>query len=423
MAIRREHPAVQIARAAHAAAPQLMNLSTERKNAVLARAVALLRTRRDTILAANARDCKTAARMGLSDVMLDRLCLTPARLEEMTQMVAAVCDLSDPVGRQLEAWDRPNGLRIRKVSVPLGVILIIYEARPNVTVECASLAIKSGNAVLLRGGSEAAHSNKAIGACFREALRAEGLPPAVVGVVPPGDRQAIYVLLKCTDLIQLVIPRGGLSLIRAVTAKSRIPVIKHFLGICHVYVDASADLGLAERIVVNAKCQRPGVCNAMETLLVHERIAPTFLPVIAEALSQNGCTLYGCPRTRKILGKRPDVVAATDASYHTEYLDLKLSVRVVKDVAEAVRHIMTYGSQHTDAIVARDPAAIEVFVREVDASSVMVNTSTRFSDGFQYGFGAEIGISTDKLHARGPMGLDSLTSYKYIVRGDGQLRT
>lgn len=420
---RARHPAVTMARAAHAAAPQLMNLSTERKNAVLARAAALLRTRRDTILAANARDCRTAARMGLSDAMLDRLRLTPARLEEMERMVAAVCDLPDPVGRQLEAWDRPNGLRIRKVSVPLGVILIIYEARPNVTVECASLAIKSGNSVLLRGGSEAAHSNKAIGACFQEALRAEGLPPAVVGVVPPGDRQAIYVLLKCADLIQLVIPRGGLSLIRAVTAKSRIPVIKHFLGICHVYVDASADFGMAAQIIVNAKCQRPGVCNAAETLLVHAQIAPVFLPQAAAALAQKGCALYGCARTRKILGRRAHVLAAHEENYRTEYLDLKLSVRVVQDVEAAVRHIMTYGSQHTDAIVAQDPAAIETFTHGVDSSSVMVNTTTRFSDGFQYGFGAEIGISTDKLHARGPMGLDSLTSYKYIVTGNGQLRT
>ncbi|MBI4366050.1 MAG: glutamate-5-semialdehyde dehydrogenase [Deltaproteobacteria bacterium] len=414
--------AMQIARAAHAASPRLMTLARARKDAILRSAAAILRERQPAILAANEKDLRAGERAKLAPAMLDRLRLTPARVEETVAMALAVADLPDPAGTTLAEWTRPNGLVIRKVSVPLGTILIIYEARPNVTVECASLCLKSGNTVLLRGGSEAAHSNQALAECFQTALKAAGLPPASVGIVPAGDRQAIYTLLKQTDLIQLVIPRGGPSLIRSVTERSRIPVIKHYMGICHVYVDASADCAMAERIVLNAKCQRPGVCNAMETLLVHRPVAEAFLPRIAQALFANGCTLYGCPATRKILGRHPQLAIAKEEHFRTEYLDLKCSVRVVDDVQTAVRHIMTYGSQHTDAIIASDPVAIETFTRDVDSSSVMVNTTTRFSDGFQYGFGAEIGISTDKLHARGPMGLDSLTSYKYIVVGAGQLR-
>ncbi|MBI2345292.1 MAG: glutamate-5-semialdehyde dehydrogenase [Deltaproteobacteria bacterium] len=415
--------ATKVAMAARRAAPDLMAAATAAKDAVLAKSAALLVDRRKAVLSANARDLKIGERQSLSPALLDRLRLTPERLDEMRAMIDAVRVLPDPVDRSLGEWTRPNGLAIAKVAVPLGVLLIIYEARPNVTVECASLAIKSGNAILLRGGSEAAHSNQALAVCFQEALRASGLPATAVGTIPPADRRAIYALLKRDDLIHLVIPRGGPSLIRAVTAKSRIPVIKHYQGICHVYVDAAADLAMAEQIVVNAKCQRPGVCNAMECLLVNAVVAPSFLPRIGDALASRGGQLYACPRSRAILGKRPYVRPATPAHYRTEYLDLRCSVRVVEDVHAAVAHIMTYGSQHTDAIVSQDPAAIAIFVKDVDSASVMVNTTTRFSDGFQYGLGAEIGISTDKIHARGPMGLDSLTSYKYVVTGQGQLRT
>ena len=364
---------------------------------------------------ANAKDVEAGRQAGLSSAMLDRLTLTDKRINDMAQGVYDVAKLEDPVGKVISEWTRPNGIRIQKVRVPIGVILIIYESRPNVTADAACLCYKTGNAVILRGGSEALNSNLAIA----EAMNQKWIPADCITVVPTTDRAAIDELLQLDDLINLCIPRGGEGLIRAVAEKSRIPVIKHYKGVCHVYVDRDADFDMAEKIVVNAKCQRPGVCNAIETLLIDQKIADQFLPRVAKALAEKKVELRGDERTRQLV---PTAKPATEDDWYAEYLELILAVRVINGVDEAVDHITKYGSAHSDAIVTGNKATAEKFLREVDSSSVFWNASTRLADGGQYGFGAEIGISTDKLHARGPMGLEELTSYKFVVVGDGQLR-
>jgi glutamate-5-semialdehyde dehydrogenase len=368
----------------------------------------------------NAKDVRRARKNGLTPAMIDRLTLTAKRIDEMALGVEAVAGLEDPIGAVTRRWKRPNGLRISRVVVPIGVILIIYESRPNVTVECASLCLQSGNAVILRGGSEAFFSNRILAGVFRQVLRRRGLPEELVSFVGTTDRRAVDFLLKRDEDIHLVIPRGGESLIRKVVRASRIPVIKHYRGICHVYVDEKADLKKAIAIVRNAKLQRPGVCNAAETLLVHRNIAGRFLPLLGPLLHEEGCQLRADPTSRRYL---PHAVPAKASDYGHEFLDKILAVKTVSGIEEATEHIRRHGSAHTDAIVTEDRKAAEIFKKKVDSSSVMVNASTRFSDGFQYGFGAEIGISTDKIHARGPMGLEGLTSYKYIVEGDGQIRS
>ena len=397
------------------AARALAKLNAPAKDALLHVMAAGIEKSAGRIKVANAKDLESGKKAELSPAMLDRLTLTDKRIAEMAKGVRDVAALADPVGKIISEWTRPNGMRIQKVRVPLGVILIIYESRPNVTADAACLCFKTGNAVILRGGSEAIHSNLAIA----EAMNVPGLPPNSITVVPTTDRAAIDELLKLDDLINLCIPRGGEGLIRAVAEKSRIPVIKHYKGVCHVYVDRDADFDMAEKIVINAKCQRPGVCNAIETLLIDDKIADQFLPRIGKALAKHKVELRGDERTRRLIA---NAKPATEDDWYAEYLDLILAVRVVSGVDEAIDHITKYGSAHSDAIVTRSKATAEKFLREVDSSSVFWNASTRLADGAQYGFGAEIGISTDKLHARGPMGLEELTSYKFVVVGDGQLR-
>ena len=393
----------------------LAKLNAETKNSLLRTMADGIEKSADRIKSANAKDLEAGQKSGLSAAMLDRLTLSDKRISEMAKGVREVADLPDPVGKTISEWTRPNGIRIQKVRVPIGVILIIYESRPNVTADAGCLCFKTGNAVILRGGSEALHSNLAIA----EAMTVPGLPPNSITVVPTTDRAAIDELLQLDELINLCIPRGGEGLIRAVAEKSRIPVIKHYKGVCHVYVDRDADFDMAEKIVVNAKCQRPGVCNAIETLLIDEKVAQEFLPRVAKALATNKVELRGDERTRQLV---PTAKPATEEDWYAEYLELILAVRVVNGVDAAIDHITKYGSAHSDAIVTGNKATAEKFLREVDSSSVFWNASTRLADGNQYGFGAEIGISTDKLHARGPMGLEELTSYKFVVVGDGQLR-
>jgi glutamate-5-semialdehyde dehydrogenase len=375
--------------------------------------------RQAELLAANERDLGGATEQGLTAAQIDRLRLTPDRLRAAAAGLREVAALPDPVGLGRGSSIRPNGLEVHKVGVPLGVILFIYESRPNVTIDAAALCVKAGNAVLLRGGRESLHSNRALHRLLVDCLVAEGLPEDAVQLVNSADRAMVGHLLGMADLIDLVIPRGGEGLIRRVVAEARMPVLKHYKGVCHVFVERSADLESAQRIVLNAKCQRPGVCNAAESLLVDRPIAQTFLPRAAAALIQRGVQLRGCPETCRLVDKAK---AATPEDYDTEYLDLVLSVRVVDGLEEAVAHIAAHGSGHTDAIVTRDLNAARRFTAQVDAAAVMVNASTRFHDGYELGLGAEIGISTDKIHARGPCGLVELTSYKYVVYGDGQLR-
>jgi len=410
----------QFAENAKNASRVLAELPSETKRRILNDIAARLKKDSGKIIRANQKDLRAAEKMGLTEAMTDRLMLNAKRIEQMAKAVSDVTKLPEPIGKVLKSWRRPNGLRISKVTVPLGVILIIYESRPNVTSECASLCLKSGNAVLLRGGREAFHSNRAIVEVYAQVLKRHGIPQASVSLVPVLDRRAIDELLKLEDLINLVIPRGGEALIRRVARNARIPVIKHYKGICHVYVDRDADLNMALKIAFNAKCQRTGVCNAMETLLVHRSVAPKFLPRYGEMLKKAGFEIRGDEVTRRFI---PEIKKATEKDWLTEYLDKILSIRVVRDVNEAIDHIQKYGSAHTDSIVTRSQKTAKKFVSKVDSSSVMVNTSTRFSDGNEYGFGAEIGISTDKVHARGPMGLEGLISYKYVVRGNGQVRT
>jgi glutamate-5-semialdehyde dehydrogenase len=408
-----------LARRARDASRALATCSTDVKNRWLMWTGENLRTGADDILCANARDLAKAEADGLPAAQIDRLRLTPKRLEGIAASLREVASLPEPVGIVLDSTVRPNGLKVERISVPLGVILFIYESRPNVTVDAAALCVKSGNAIILRGGKEAIHSNCALQGVLQEGLAACGLPVDAVQLVAPADRAAVGHLLQLDSLIDLVIPRGGESLIRRVVAEARMPVLKHYQGNCHVYVDRAADLGMAERILVNAKCQRPGVCNAAESLLVHSDVAAAFLPPAAKSLRQNGVEMRGCPATCRLI---PDARPATEEDYATEYLDLILSVKVVDDLEEAIAHINRLGSGHTDAIITEDLGAARRFTAAVDSAAVMVNASTRFHDGFEFGLGAEIGISTDKVHARGPCGLRELCSYKYVVNGDGQIR-
>jgi len=408
-----------LGRRARAAARELATISGERKDRWLLESAAALIHRSDEILTANARDIALAADYGLNPAQVDRLRLTPERIQAAAQGVREVAALSDPVGKVLDHSVRPNGLVVQKVGVPLGVIFFIYESRPNVTIDAAALCVKSGNAILLRGGKEAMHSNIAIHNILHDCLRAAGLPGDAVQLVTVPDRKVVGQMLKLDHWIDLVIPRGGESLIRRVAAEATMPVLKHYKGNCHVYVDRAADLEMAERILVNAKCQRPGVCNAAESLLVHEEIAGRFLPRAASALRKKGVELRGCPRTRELV---VDVLPANDVDFEAEFLDLIISIKVVGNIEEAIAHISRYGSAHTETIVTSDEAAARRFTAAVDSSAVFVNASTRFNDGFELGLGSEIGISTDKIHARGPCGLQELCSYKYIVIGDGQVR-
>ncbi|MBI4209201.1 MAG: glutamate-5-semialdehyde dehydrogenase [Deltaproteobacteria bacterium] len=408
-----------MAKAARKASQILGSLSTANKNKALLRMAEALRDKSERVLQENVKDVGAAKKNGLSKAMVDRLTLTPQQIEAMISSLREVATLPDPVGEITRMWKRPNGLMVGRQRIPLGVIAIIYESRPNVTVEAASLCLKSGNAVLLRGGSEAIHSNRILGSLFQESCAAEGVPKEAIQVVSTTDRDAIDALLKLEEEIDLVIPRGGEGLIRSVVEKSRIPVIKHYKGVCHVYVEAEANLDMAEKICFNAKVQRPGVCNAMETLLVDKAIAKEFLPRMAKAYEKAGVELRGCPETVKIL---PGMKKATDEDYSAEYLDLILAIRVVKGLDEAIDHIRTYGSMHTESIVTQSYEKAQRFLREVNSSTVLVNASTRFSDGFQLGLGAEIGISTSKIHAFGPMGLEELTTQKFIVYGNGQIR-
>jgi len=352
--------------------------------------------------------------------MIDRLTLKEQTLAGIARGLGEVAALPDPVGKVTGMWRRPNGLLVGRMRIPLGVIGIIYESRPNVTADAAALCLKSGNAVILRGGSEAIHSNLAIAACLTDVLGAHGLPEAAIQVIPLTDREAVHEMLQLDEWIDLIIPRGGEDLIRAVVSQSRIPVIKHYKGVCHIFVDADADLERAVPICLNAKTQRPGVCNAMETLLIDAAIAPAFLPVVAGRLRQEGVLLKGCPQARALL---PDLEPATEDDWSREYLDLVLSIRVVAGLDEAIAHIRRYGSLHTESILTENYTRAQRFLNEVNSSTVLVNASTRFSDGFELGLGAEIGISTTKLHAFGPMGLEELTTTKFIIYGNGQVRT
>jgi len=406
-----------IALRARRASDELATIHRDRKDRWLLQSAEALLLQADSILAANARDMEAAT--DLSAANRDRLRLTPERLHGMAEGLRQVAALPDPVGFVREGSVRPNGLEVRKVSVPLGVIFFLYESRPNVTADAAALCVKAGNAVILRGGKEAFHSNTAIYRILSEELSKCGLPLDAVQLVPTLDREAVGELLKLNDLIDLVIPRGGESLIRRVVAEATMPVLKHYLGNCHVYVDRAADLEMAERIVLNSKCQRPGVCNALESLLIHADVAAKFIPMIGASLTARKVEVRGCEITRSYL---PSALLATDADHAAEYCDLILSMKVVADTDSAVSHIRRFGSGHTDAIVTGDLKAAQYFVTRVDSAAVLVNASTRFNDGFELGLGAEIGISTDKLHARGPCGLNELTSYKYVVYGEGQVR-
>lgn len=413
----------RLGRAARAASLTLATVPTERKNAALLRLADLIDASSTALVETNARDLAAGADAGLAAAMLDRLKLTPARIRQMAEGVRQVAALPDPVGDELERTTRPNGLEIRKVRVPIGVIAIIFESRPNVTIDCAALCLKSGNASILRGGKEAFHSNTALAALIARALADTGLPAEAVQLVPTTDRAALTELLKRDDLIHCVIPRGGEGLIRFVAQNSRIPVIKHYKGVCTVYLHRDADPAMAEAIAVNAKVQRPSVCNAAEKLLVHRDAAGTVLPRVARALADRKVELRCDPAAAQILAAagipaRP----AVEADWDEEYLDLVIAVKVVDRLEEAVDFINAHGSAHSDAILTADAAAAEHFLNTVDSAAVFWNASTRFNDGFEFGLGAEIGISTDRLHARGPMGLRELCSYKYKVTGTGQVR-
>jgi glutamate-5-semialdehyde dehydrogenase len=411
---------LSVCRAAREASARIGRAGTAEKNQALLAMARGLREQSPKILRKNREDLAAAKSRGLAPAMIDRLALDDARIAQMAAGIEEVGTLPDPVGEVERMWRRPNGLWVGKMRIPLGVIGIIYESRPNVTADAAALCVKSGNAVILRGGSEAIHSNLAIAEVLREGLASAGLPEDAVSVIRQTDREAIDEMLRAEEFIDLIIPRGGEGLIRSVAEKSRIPVIKHYKGVCHIYVDETADAEQAVPICVNAKAQRPGVCNAMETLLVHEKAAPAFLPAVAAELLKQGVEIRGCPETVRIV---PEAKPAVETDWGTEYLDLILAVRVVPSMEEAIRHIRKYGSLHTEAILTTDHGRAMRFVREVDSSLVLVNASTRFNDGFQLGLGAEIGISTTKIHAFGPMGLTELTTTKFIAFGDGQVRT
>ena len=408
-----------IAENSRKASRTLASAPSSLKNDFLLRFADLLAGETASLLSENAKDVSDAEEKGLSAALVDRLRLNPSRISALADGLREIAELPDPVGKISARWDRPNGISVEKKRIPLGVIGIIYESRPGVTADAAGLCVKSGNSVILRGGSETIRSNLAISRLMADSLSRSGLSPHTAQVVPVADREVVTEMLKLEDRIDLIIPRGGEGLIRFVAENSRIPVLKHYKGVCHVYVDEHADLGMAEDICRNAKVQRPGVCNSMETMLVHSSVARDFLPAAIRRLEGEGVSVKGCENTRKLL---PGVAPAAEEDWYEEYLDLVLNVRVVSTIDEAISHIQTYGSMHTDAIVTKDTENSEKFVKEVDSSAVMVNTSTRFNDGFQLGLGAEIGISTSKLHAFGPMGLEELTTSKFVVRGEGQVR-
>ena len=409
----------EIGRRARVAAAALALASAEAKVTALREAARAVRVRQNEILAANTRDLEEAENEGLSPALRDRLALDPKRLEAIAAGLEAIADLPDPVGRMLASWTRPNGLTIERVAVPLGVIGIIYESRPNVTADAGGLALKSGNAAILRGGSESFHSSRALVAALQAGLRAAGLPEDAVQLVPTRDRAAVGLMLAMNGVIDIIVPRGGASLIERVQRESRIPVIAHLEGLCHTYVDGAADPEKARKIVLNAKMRRVSICGATETLLVDRKIAATVLPPILADLRTAGCDLRGDP---EVLSLDREVKPATEQDWRTEYLDAILAIRVVDGLEEAVAHIERFGSHHTDAIVTEDHAVAERFLREVDSAIVLVNASTQFADGGEFGMGAEIGISTQRLPPRGPVGAAELTTYKYLVRGSGQVR-
>ncbi|MEX0771346.1 MAG: glutamate-5-semialdehyde dehydrogenase [Balneolaceae bacterium] len=409
-----------IGRRARRASRELTGLSTEDKNRILNAMADALERHTQKIQEINREDVEEGKAKGLSGAMVDRLILNDKRMDAMIRGVRDIANLPDPVGRVLKSWKKENGLKLNKVSVPIGVIGMIYESRPNVTADAASLCFKASNAIILRGGSEALRSNKAIAEALLEGGRSAGLPEYALQLVPVRDREAVQKLITMDEFVDVIIPRGGEGLIRAVAENATVPVLKHYEGICHVYVDQAADPEMALKIVENAKCQRPGVCNAAETLLVHSELAEKWLPRAIEMLRDLKVELRGDERSRAI---DSSLKPATEEDWKTEYLDLILSIRVVDSVEEAVDHINTYGSGHSDAIVSGNREARQYFKTRVDSAAVFVNTSTRFMDGAEFGMGAEIGISTDRLHARGPVALEELTSYKYIVEGEGQVRT
>lgn len=409
----------QLGKQARQASRILANTDTQQKNQALLYIAEALEANAATLKAENAKDLAAGRDKGLDDAMLDRLTVSDKTIASMAEGVRQVASLADPIGTISDMNYRPSGIQIGKMRVPLGVVGIIYESRPNVTVDAAALCLKSGNATILRGGSEAIHSNRAIAECVKQGLAKAGLPSAAVQVIETTDRAAVGELLRMQDYVDVIVPRGGKSLIERVSRESKIPVIKHLDGICHVYIDDQAEQTKAIKVAMNAKTHRYGVCNAMETLLVAEAIAPEILPPLADQLLAKGVELRGCEQTRALL---PNINAASEADWSTEYLAPILSIKIVPDMAAAIEHINHYGSHHTDAIITENFTRARQFLREVDSSSVMVNASTRFADGFEYGFGAEIGISTDKIHARGPVGLEGLTSQKYIVLGDGHIR-
>ncbi|MEM1084186.1 MAG: glutamate-5-semialdehyde dehydrogenase [Verrucomicrobiota bacterium] len=411
--------AVEImARQARAAALKLSQLSTDEKNAILLAMAKGLRDATPEILQSNAKDLAAGEEKGLAKAMLDRLRLDEARVDAIAGGIEQVASLPDPVGQVMEAWERPNGMKLEQVRVPIGTIGIIFESRPNVTSDAAVLCFKTGNATILRGGSEAIHSNRAIAKALQDAGAGAGLPEHAIQLVPFTDRSSVTALCQLDQWLDVIIPRGGKGLIETVVSQARMPVIKHYDGICHLFIDQAADLTMGVDLTVDSKTQKPGVCNALETLLVHSAVTDRFLPEVAKAVVAKGVELRGCERTRAII----EAAAATEEDWGTEYLDLILSIKVVDSLEEAVEHINRHGSHHTDGVVTTDEATAELFLRAVDSACVFHNVSTRFADGEEFGFGAEIGISTEKLHARGPMGLRELTSYQYRVRGDGQLK-
>ena len=411
---------LDMGRRARAASRALVNLTSDQKNAILHAMADEIMARKDAILAANALDLGRAEQNGLSKAMIDRLTLDPKRLKAVADAVREVAALPDPVGELLTKWTRPNGLHIRKLRVPIGVIGIIFESRPNVTTDAASLCFKTSNATILRGGSEAIDSNRALAAALQAGGERAGLPADSIQLIPFTDRSSVEHMAKMDQFIDLIIPRGGKGLIEKVVSTARMPVIKHYDGVCHVYVHADADFDMAANIIVNSKCQKPGVCNALETILVHRDTAATFYPLVGKRLAESKVEVRGDEEALKHLGVPAE--AATEEDWSTEYLDLILSAKTVSGLDEAIAHINHYGSHHTDSIITRDAAAAARFQHKVDSAVVLHNASTRFNDGGEFGFGAEIGISTDKLHARGPMGLAELCSYKYLIAGSGQVR-
>ncbi len=410
---------LRVAKLTHEAAREAAVLSMKTKEKILIEAARKLRDRRSFLQEENRKDLEAAREKGLSAAMLDRLTLSDKVIDQTADGMEEIAAFPDPVGEIVRMWIRPNGMRVGRMRIPLGVVGIIYESRPNVTADAGALCLKAGNAVILRGGSEAAHSNAAIVSLFKETLRENGVSEEIVNLLPTTEREAILHMLKLEELIDLIIPRGGEELIRFVSENSRIPVIKHYKGVCHLYVDEAADVDMAVKLAFNSKVQRPGVCNAMETLLVHEKIAGKFLPAAAAEYEAAGVELRGCDKSRAIV---KSMKPATEDDWYAEYLDLILAVKVVSDMDEAIGHIARYGSLHTESIVTENYAASQKFLKEVNSSAVIVNASTRMSDGYVFGLGAEIGISTTKIHAYGPMGVEDLTTTKFIVLGEGQIR-